>query len=77
MKRTLLIAAAVAIAGSPLLAADAMPRAATHAPATGSDNKLALAHGDHGLAGRPMVRMVRDRDDTWSHGLRRFRNTFD
>ncbi len=78
MTRALLIAAAViAVAGSPWLAANAMPRAATHAPVTGSDNAAALARGDHGLAWRHMVRMVRDRDDSWSRSLRRFRNAFD
>jgi len=78
MKRALLIAAtAVVVAGSPLLAANALPRAAAHAPATASDNKLALARGDHGLAWRHIVRLERYRDDSWSRGLRRFRKAFD
>jgi hypothetical protein len=78
MKRSLLIsAAAIAFAAMPLLAAKAMPRAAEHAAVTGTDNRLALAHGDHGLAWRHMVRIARDRDDAWSRGLRRFRDSFD
>jgi hypothetical protein len=75
MKRSSLIgAAAVVFAAMPLLSAAAMPRAAAHESVTGSDNAVGPARG---LAWRHMVRIVRDRDDTWSRGLRRFRNSFD
>ena len=78
MNRSLLIAAAaVVLASSPLLPTAAMPRAAAHASVTGSDNKLALAHSDHDRAWRHTVRIARDRDDSWSRGLRRFRKAFD
>ncbi len=78
MKRSVLIGAAiVAFAAMPLLAAAAMPRAAAHAPATGSAKAIGLARGNHGLGWAHMVRIARDRDDTWSRSLRRFRDSFD
>lgn len=73
MKHASLIAAAVALAAMPLLPATAMPRVATHAQATSS--AIVLARGDH--AWNYKLRLGRERDDAWSRGLRRFRNTFD
>ncbi len=78
VKRLVLIAVAtVAFAATPLLAATAMPRAAAHPPATASASAAGLARDSHGLAWAHMVRMARDRDETWSRSLRRFRDSFD
>jgi hypothetical protein len=83
MKRSLLIAAACVLAATPLASTAAMPRAAV---ATSGD-VVVLAHGnynytgDHGRAFSHAfdrtLRLARDRDDSWSRGLRRFRDTFD
>jgi hypothetical protein len=81
MKRLFLIGTACALAALPLLPAAAMPRASAQRPVIGSGGAIILAHGDHGHAFDHAfdrtLRMARDRDDAWSRGLRRFRNTFD
>jgi hypothetical protein len=75
MKRVLVIAATSALAALPLFSAAAMPRVAAHAPATRSDNAIVLVHGDRVHALDHAARV--NRDDGWSRGLRRFRDTFD
>jgi len=75
MKHASLFAAACALAALPLLPAAAMPHPATRAPVASSGTAVILARGDH--AWNYKLRLGRDRDDAWSRGLRRFRNTFD
>jgi hypothetical protein len=75
MKRALLIAAASALAAMPSLTAAAMPRTAARAPAIRPDNAIVLIHGDRVHAFDHAARV--NRDDSWSRGLRRFRDSFD
>jgi hypothetical protein len=78
MKRSWLIGGAVfALAALPALSAAAMPRTSARASVSGPDSAVILAHADHGHAWNHTLRVGRDRDDAWSGGLRRFRNTFD
>jgi len=60
-----------------MLSFAATPREIAHAVVTAPDSAVVLVHGDRTRAGNGTARLWRDRDDAWSRGLRRFRDTLD